>query len=428
MSNENEYRFDTLAIHAGQRPDPVTGSTAVPIYMTSAYYFESAQYAAELFELKTPGNIYTRLNNPTNAVIEERIAALDGGIAGLSFSSGQQATMVSILNLLGAGEHFIASESLYGGTVSLFTNTFSRLGIEVTFVNMHDPENIKKAVKANTKAVFFESLANPKNDVFDYKAITDVSHSLGLPTICDNTVLTPALFRPFEHGVDINVYSATKYLGGHGCALGGLLVDSGNFDWTAEPEKWKQFTAPSKSYHGLVFQKAFGKACYIATARTEWLRDMGGALSPMNTFMLLQGFETLHLRMPRHSESAQKVAEYLEAHPGIESVNYPGLKSHPDHEMAKKYFPKGCSSTFGFRVKGGKDAGRHFIENVKMSVHVTNLGDARTIVTHPATTTHSQLTDAELIAAGVSPDYIRISVGLEDPQDIIDDFEQAFKK
>lgn len=427
MSETSNYRFDTKAIHAGQRPDPTTGSTAVPIYMTSAYYFDSAEYAADLFKLNTFGNIYTRMNNPTTDVLEQRMAALDGGVGGLAFSSGQQATMVTMLNLAHCGDHFIASESLYGGTVSLFTNTLTRFGIEYTFVNMHDPANIKKAIKPNTKAVFFESLANPKNDVFEYKAVCDAAHSLGLPVICDNTVPTPALFRPFEHGVDISVYSMTKYLGGHGISLGGMIVDSGNFDWTREPEKWKQFTKPSKSYHGLVFQETFGKLAYIIAARVEWLRDMGGTISPMNSFLLLQGLETLPLRMPRHSENAQKIAEFLESHPAVLSVNFPGLKSHPDYELGRKYFPKGFSSTFGFRVKGGKEAGKKFIEGVKMSVHVTNLGDARTIVTHPATTTHSQLSDSELLAAGVSSDYVRISVGLEDPQDIIDDFKQALE-
>lgn len=419
------YQFDTQAIHAGQRPDPTTGSCAVPIHLTSAFEYKSAEHAVNLFELKEAGYIYTRLNNPTVDVFEQRMAALEGGVAALAFSSGQQAVMTAIFNLAHTGEHFIASESLYGGTVSLFTNTFKRLGIDVTFVDMHDVSAIGKAVRPNTKALYYESLANPRNDVFDYKAIADESHKYGLPVICDNTVPTPALFKPFEHGVDISVYSATKYLSGHGTCLGGVLVDNGKFDWTQEPKKWSQFIEPSKSYHGLEFHKTFGQLCYAIAARVEWLRDMGGCLSPMNAFLILQGLETLHLRMPRHSENAQKIAEFLESHPKVLSVNYPGLKSHCDHAMCQKYMPNGCSSIIGFRIRGGLEAGKRFIESVKLAIHLANLGDAKTLVVHPASTTHSQLSVAEMAAAGVTPDYIRLSIGLEDPKDIIADFEQA---
>ena len=415
----------TLAIHAGQTSDPNTGSCAVPIHLTSSFEFKSVEFAQNLFELKVPGYIYTRLGNPTNVAFEERVAALEGGIGAVSFSSGQQAVAVSLFNLAQSGQHIVSSTSLYGGTVSLFVNTFKRLGIEVSFVDFANPENVKAAIKPNTRAVFYESLANPKNEVLQYEEISKIAHENGLPVVCDNTVLTPVLFRPFDYGVDIAVYSATKMIGGHGTSVGGVIVDSGKFNWGNEPKKWPQFTEPDPAYHGINFWKELGPACYITTCRTNWLRDLGGCLSPVNAFQFLQGLETLHLRAPKHCENTLAVAEYLEKHPKVLNVNYPKLKSHPNYELAEKYLPLGAGAILGFRINGGREAGQKFIESVKLATHLANICDARTLVVHPATTTHSQLSDAELQAAGVSADYIRVSVGLENVEDIIADFEQA---
>ncbi|MGL6196598.1 MAG: O-acetylhomoserine aminocarboxypropyltransferase/cysteine synthase family protein [Thermoguttaceae bacterium] len=416
-------------MHAGQHPDPTTGSCAVPIHLTSSYAFKSSEHAKNLFDLKVPGYIYTRLGNPTTDVFEQRMATLEGGIGAVAFSSGQQAAAIAILNLAQCGQHFIASDSLYGGTISLFSNTFKKFGIEVTFVDMSNPANITAAVKPNTRAVFYETVANPKNLVLDYDKIAEVAHSRGLPVVCDNTTMTPMLFKPFEHGADITMYSATKMIGGHGTSIGGVVIDSGNFNWGNEPKKWPQFTEPDPAYHGLNFYETFGKACYIATCRTNWLRDLGGCISPMNAFQLLQGLETLHLRAPRHCENALALAKWLENHPKVSWVNYPGLASHPNHELAKKYLSKGCGAILGFGIKGGTDGGRaagqKFIESVKLATHLANILDARTLVIHPATTTHGQLSNEELIASGVGPDFIRVSVGLEDISDIIADFEQA---
>jgi O-acetylhomoserine (thiol)-lyase len=417
----------TLALHAGQKPDPTTGSRAMPIHQTTSYVFKSAEHAANLFALKEMGWIYTRLMNPTTDVFEQRMAALDGGIGALALSSGQQAIAVSLFNLVHAGGHLVSAAALYGGTITLFAQTFKRLGIDVTFVDATDPKKIAAAIRPNTRAVYLESLANPKNDVLDYRAIADAVHQRGLPVICDNTVLTPMLFRPFEHGIDIAVYSATKFIGGHGTSIGGVIVDSGKFDWTAEPKKWPQFTEPDASYHGTVFHQAVGQLCYIITCRTHWLRDLGGAISPMNSWLFLQGLETLHVRMPRHVQNALAVAEFLESHPLVTWVNYPGLPSHPDYRLARKYLPKGAGAILGFGIKGGRDAGRKFIESVKLASHLANVGDAKTLVIHPATTTHSQQTPAELQAAGITDDYIRVSAGLEDIEDIKADLDQALR-
>ena len=378
--------------------------------------------------LKELGWIYTRLMNPTTDVFEQRMAALEGGIGALAVSSGQQAIAVALLNLVHAGGHIISAKALYGGTITLFAQTFRRLGIDVTFVDMTDPKAVAEAVKPNTRAVYLETVANPKNDVLDYQAIADVAHAHGLPVVCDNTVLTPILFRPFEHGIDITIYSATKFIGGHGTSIGGVIVDSGKFDWNKEPKKWPQFTEPDPSYHGTVFHTALGPLCYIITCRTHWLRDLGGALSPFNSFLFLQGLETLHLRMPRHSENALGVAKFLEKHPKVAWVNYPGLPSHPDYRLTRKYLPKGAGSIMGFGIKGGRQAACKFIESVKLASHLANIGDAKTLVIHPASTTHSQQTAAELKAAGVSDDYIRVSVGLEDLADITADLDQALKQ
>jgi len=425
--DHNKYHIETDAIHAGQIPDPVTGCRTVPLYLTSCYQFKDSREAAERFALREMGMIYTRLNNPTTEVFEKRMAVLEGGVGAFAFSSGQQAVLVSLLNLVHSGYHVVASDALYGGTISLLKNTFKRFGIETTFVDMRNPKNIGPAVKPNTRAMFMETVANPKNTVLDYQAVADEAHARGIPVICDNTVLTPCLFKPFDHGADISVYSATKYIGGHGTVIGGCVIDSGKFDWSAEPEKWPQFTQPDPFYHGINFHEAFGQLCYVVMCCTHWLRDLGGCISPFNSLMLLQGLETLHLRMPRYCENALLVAEFLDKHPCVTWVNYPGLPSHPDHGMAKKYLTNGCGGIVGFGIKGGKDAGVKFIESVKLASHVANIGDAKTLVVHPASTTHSQQNEAERIAAGVPDDFIRISVGLENIDDILADLDQALQ-
>jgi O-acetylhomoserine (thiol)-lyase len=416
----------TRAVHAGQTPDPNTGSRAVPIHQTTSYVFHNAEHAANVFALKEPGWIYTRLMNPTTDVFEQRMAALDGGVGALAASSGMQAIAIALLNLAHSGGHIVSAAALYGGTVTLLGQTFKRLGIDVTFVDAAEPQNIAAAIRPSTRAVYVESLANPKNDVLDYRAIADVAHARGLPVVCDNTVL-PIVFQPFDHGLDIAVYSATKFIGGHGTSLGGVIVDSGKFDWGREPDKWPQFTAPDSSYHGTVFYEALGPLCYITTCRTHWLRDLGGCLSPFNSFLFLQGLESLHLRMERHCANALAVARFLESHPLVNWVNYPGLPSHRHHTRAKKYLSKGAGAILGFGIKGGREAGRKFIESVQLASHLANIGDAKTLVIHPASTTHSQQTPEELKAAGVSDDYIRVSVGVEDAADIIADLDQALK-
>ncbi len=422
----------TTAIHAAWHGDPDSGSCSVPIHQSTAYLYKDSDYAAEIFQLNIPGWIYTRLQNPTTDVFEQRMAALDGGVGAVALASGQQAIFVAVFNLAHTGDHVISSDSLYGGTVSLFKNTFKRFGINVSFVNMQDFDALDKAFRPDTKCVYLEAVANPKNTVLDYEKIAEIAHRHGVPVVCDNTVLTPALFKPFDHGMDIAVYSATKMIGGHANSMGGVIVDSGNFDWGKEPEKWPQFTAPDDFYHGKIFYEAFGKACYIVTCRTHWLRDLGGCLSPFNSYMFIQGLETLYLRAPKHCENAQAVAEWLEKHPLVSWVNYPGLPSHPDHALQQKYMPRGTGCLVGFAIKGGRkggrEQGRKFIESVKMAYHVANICDVRTLVTHPASTTHSQLTDAELVAVGVSQDYVRVSVGLEDIADILADLDQALQK
>jgi O-acetylhomoserine (thiol)-lyase len=425
MSDEKKLHLETLAIHAGQQVDSDTGSRAVPIYQTSSYVFKDSNHAANLFALKEFGNIYTRLMNPTTDVLEKRLAALEGGVAGLGLSSGQSATYVSILNICGAGDHFISSSSLYGGTVTLFSHTLRKLGIEVTFVDAKKPENFANAIKKNTRLIYIESVGNPKNDILQYDKIADLAHKNGLPVICDNTVMTPILFRPFEYGIDIVVHSCTKFIGGHGTSIGGAIVDSGNFNWANG--KYPELTEPDPSYHGIKYVESFGNLAYILKARVQLLRDMGSCMSPFNAFLFLQGIETLHLRMPRHSENALKVAQWLEGHKSVSWVNYPGLPSHPDHKLAKKYMPDGQGAILGFGIKGGKEAGVKFINSVKLASHLANIGDSKTLVIHPASTTHQQLSEPEQLAAGVTPDYIRVSVGTEHIDDIIADFEQAIK-
>ncbi|MGL4593309.1 MAG: O-acetylhomoserine aminocarboxypropyltransferase/cysteine synthase family protein [Thermoguttaceae bacterium] len=415
----------TSAIHAGFHGDPETGSCTVPIHQTTAYLYKNTEHASKLFKLEEFGWIYTRLQNPTTDVFEQRMAALDGGVGAVAFSSGQQAIFVAIANLVHSGEHFIASSSLYGGTVCLFKNTMKRLGISVTFVDMKNKADLEAAFRPETRAVYYEAVANPKNEILDYESIAEIAHKNGVPVICDNTVLTPVLFRPIEHGADIVIYSATKMVGGHANSMGGVIVDSGKFDWNDRPEMWPQFQLPDPSYHGKIFAKAFGNLCYIITCRTHWLRDLGGCISPTNSFLMIQGLETLSLRAPKHSENALALAQFLEQHPLVNWVNYPGLSSHPDHKLAQKYMPKGTGCVIGFGIKGGRESGKKFIESVKMAYHLANICDVRTLVIHPATTTHSQLSDSELTAAGISDDFIRISVGLEDISDIIADINQA---
>ncbi len=426
MSDEKKLHLETLAVHAGQQPDSDTGSRAVPIYQTSSYVFKDSNHAANLFALKEFGNIYTRLMNPTTDVLEKRLAALEGGVAGLGLSSGQSAIYVSILNICGAGGHFISSGSLYGGTVTLFSHTLRKLGIEVTFVDAKKPENFANAIKKNTRLIYIESVGNPKNDILQYDKIADIAHKNGLPVICDNTVMTPILFRPFEYGIDIVVHSCTKFIGGHGTSIGGAIVDSGSFNWANG--KFPELTEPDPSYHGIKYVESFGNLAYILKARVQLLRDMGSCMSPFNAFLFLQGIETLHLRMPRHSENALKLAQWLERHKLVSWVNYPGLPSHPDHKLAKKYMPDGQGAILGFGIKGGKEAGVKFINSVKLASHLANIGDSKTLVIHPASTTHQQLNETEQLAAGVTPDYIRVSVGTENIDDIIADFEQALLK
>jgi O-acetylhomoserine (thiol)-lyase len=420
----------TLALHAGQEPDPTTTARAVPIYATSSYVFKDADTAANLFGLREFGNIYSRLTNPTNDVLEKRLAALDGGIGALAFASGAAAITAAVLTIVHSGQNFISATSLYGGTWALFAQTFKKLGVEVRFFNPGHPEEIDKLVDENTRLVYLESVGNPKNDVPDFRVIADTAHKHGLPVIVDNTVLTPALFRPFEHGIDIAVYSTTKFLGGHGVHIGGAIVDSGNFQWAENPQKWPEFTEPSDSYHGIVFAEALkplGNLAYIIHARTHWLRDTGATQSPFAAFLLLLGIETLHVRIERHTQNAQALAEWLLQHPAVTWVNYPGLPNHPHYANAKKYLPKGAGAILGFGVRGGKAAGVKFINNVKLASHLANVGDAKTLVIHPASTTHSQLTEEEQSSAGVTPEYIRVSVGIEDIEDIKADLDQALR-
>lgn len=424
-NSEKKYKLDTLALHAGQTVDQDTLSRAVPIYQTTSYLFKDSQHAADLFALKEPGNIYTRLMNPTTDVLEKRLAALEGGIGACAFSSGMAAITAAIFNIVPAGYHIVSSNSLYGGTCTLFTHTLSKMGVEVTMVDPNRPENFAKAIRDTTRALYIETIGNPKNDVLDYCAIAKVAHDHGLPLICDNTVASPMLFRPIEHGIDIVVHSCTKMIGGHGTSIGGIVIDSGTFPW--DNGKFPMLTEPDPSYHGLKYFEALGGLAYIVKIRTNILRDTGGCLSPFNAFLLLQGVETLHLRAARHCENALKLAQYLERHPSVSWVNYPGLPSHPNYTLAQKYLPCGQGAVLGFGVKGGRAAGVKFIDNVKLASHLANILDSKTLVIHPASTTHQQLTEEEQGKAGVFPDYIRVSVGTEHIDDIIADFEQALK-
>ncbi len=424
MLDETKYHLETLSLHGGHTVDSDTLSRAVPIYQTSSYMFKDSDHAANLFALKEPGNIYTRLMNPTTDVLEKRIALMEGGVAAVAFSSGMAAITSSVLNICSCGDHIVTSSSLYGGTYTLFSHTLKKFGIEVTFVDPSSPENFAAAIKANTKLVYLETIGNPKNDVLDYEAITKLAHDKGLPVFCDNTVASPILFRPIAHGVDVVVHSCTKLIGGHGTSIGGVVVDSGKFDWSASG-KFSELTEPDSSYHGVVYTDLAAEAAFAVKLRVQLLRDMGACMSPFNAFLFLQGLETLHLRVPRHCENAMALSTWLEAHPMVSWVNYPGLKSHRDHELADKYLPNGKGAILGFGIKGGRKAGVKFIDSVKLASHLANILDSKTLVIHPASTTHQQLTSDEQKAAGVTEDYIRVSVGTENIKDILNDFAQA---
>jgi len=420
-----------MSVHAGQDVDPTTGSRTVPIYQTTSYVFRDTEQAANRFGVKELGNIYTRITNPTNDVFEKRVAALEGGTGGLAHASGQAAITNAILNICGSGDHIISASQLYGGTYSLFRFTLSKLGIEVTFVDGDDPDAFKKALKPNTKLIYGETIGNPKLNIFPVEEVAKVAQEAQIPLVLDNTVLTPILHRPIEWGANVVVHSATKYIGGHGNSIAGVVVDGGNFDWSSG--KFPEFTDPDPSYHGLKFWDSFkafpplgdANVAYILKMRLQYLRDMGAALSPSNAFLLLQGLETLHLRMERHCENAMKLAEYLENHDKVSWVVYPGLKSSPYRDLANKYCDGKYGALVGFGVKGGMEAGKKFIESVKLFSHLANLGDAKSLAIHPASTTHSQLTEEELERSGVGQDYIRLSIGIEDFEDIEADVEQA---
>ncbi len=424
MALPENLKFNTLAVHGGQEPDPTTGSRAVPIYQTTSYNFRDADHAANLFGLKEFGNIYTRLMNPTTDVFEKRIAALEGGVGALAFSSGHAAISAAIFNIAQAGDEIVSSSTLYGGTYNMFAYTLPRLGIKVTFVDPSDPENFAKAITPKTKALYAETIGNPKIDVLDIESVAAIAHNNGIPLIIDSTFATPYLCRPIDFGADIVIHSATKFIGGHGTSMGGVVVDSGKFNWANG--KFPLLSEPDPSYHDLSYTAALGPLAFIIRLRVQILRDLGGCVSPFNSFAFLQGLETLHLRMERHSQNAQAVAEYLAKHELVSWVSYPGLANHPDHKLAQKYLPKGAGAILTFGIKGGLEAGRTFINSLKLFSLLANVGDSKSLVIHPASTTHSQLSAEQLTAAGVSDDMVRLSVGIEDVQDIIDDLEQAF--
>ncbi len=425
--SEQSWRFDTLALHGGQVPDPTTGARAVPIYQTTSFVFENADHAASLFALEKAGNIYTRIMNPTTGVFEQRMALLEGGVGALALASGQAAETIALLNILRAGDELVSSSTLYGGTYNLFAVTLHKLGITTRFVDASDPENFRRAITPKTKALYAETIGNPKMDVLDIEPVAKIAHEAGVPLIVDSTFATPYLCRPFDYGADVVVHSATKYIGGHGTSIGGVIVDSGRFDWSGG--KFPELVDPDPSYHGVSYTQSFGPAAYIAKARVQLLRDLGPALSPFNAFLFLQGLETLSLRMDRHSANALKVARFLEEHPKVSWVAYPGLTSHPNHGLAQKYLRKGMAGgIMGFGIKGGLGAGKRFIDGVKLLSLLANVGDAKSLVIHPASTTHQQLTTEQRLEAGVTDDFVRLSVGIEDIQDILDDLDQALAK
>ncbi|NNJ12311.1 O-acetylhomoserine aminocarboxypropyltransferase/cysteine synthase [Chloroflexales bacterium ZM16-3] len=426
MSDVQFTGFETLALHGGQVPDPTTGARAVPIYATTSFQFKDTDHAARLFGLQEFGNIYTRMMNPTTDVFEQRIAALEGGVAALGVASGQAAETLAILNIAGAGDNIVASTDLYGGTYNLFRHTLPKLGITTRFVDARDYDGFAAAIDGNTKAFFLELVGNPRLDILDLERIAAIAHAAGVPVIVDATTVTPYLWQPLKHGANIVVHSATKYIGGHGTSIGGVVVDGGNFDWTQG--RFPGLTEPDDSYHGLVYTQAFGNLAFILKLRVQGLRDLGAALSPFNSFLFLQGLETLPLRMERHCSNALAAAKYLSEHAKVAWVNYPGLPSHPSYELAKKYLPKGQSGILGFGIKGGREAGKTFINSLRLFSHLANIGDAKSLAIHPASTTHSQLTADEQKLTGVTDDYIRLSIGIETIDDIIADLEQALSR
>ncbi len=427
--SKKDYRFETLQLHVGQeQADPATDARAVPIYQTTSYVFHNSQHAADRFGLRDAGNIYGRLTNSTQGVLEDRVAALEGGVAGLAVASGAAAITYALQNIAQAGDHIVAADNLYGGSYNLITHTLASQGVENTIVNVNDLAALEAAIKPNTKVVFAETLGNPNSDVLNIEAVAEVAHRHGLPLIIDNTFATPYLVRPLEHGADIVVHSATKFLGGHGSSLGGVIVDGGKFDWTAQPGKFPTLAAPDPSYHGIVFAEAVGAAAFVTRIRAVLLRDTGATLSPFNAFILLQGVETLSLRVERHVENALKVVEFLNAHPLVERVNHPALESHPDHELYKKYFPNGGASIFTFEIRGGQEAAWKFIDSLKIFSLLANVADVKSLVIHPYTTTHSQLSPEELEQQHITPSTIRLSIGTEHIDDILEDISQALNE
>jgi len=421
--SDREFGLETLCLHAGQLPDAATGSRTVPLYQTSSYVFDDTDHAASLFNLQTFGNVYTRMTNPTTSVFEERMASIEGGRAAVATGSGMAAQMVALLTILEAGDEIVSSSSLYGGTFTQFDVNFRKLGINTTFVDAEDPENFRRAITDKTRAIYAETIGNPTGNVVDFEAIGAIANEAGVPFVVDNTMASPCLFRPFDHGADIIVHSATKFIGGHGTSIGGVVIESGKFPW--DNGKYPGMIEPSKGYHGIRFYETFGDFGYTMRARCEILRTMGPALSPFNSFLFLQGLETLPLRMERHVQNTQAVAEFLESHPAVSWVKYPGLKSSAYYDIAQRYLPKGAGGVLTFGVKGGKEAGQKFIEAAEFLSHLVNIGDAKTLIAHPASTTHRQLNDEEQLAAGVTPDMIRMSVGLETLDDILWDIDRS---
>jgi O-acetylhomoserine (thiol)-lyase len=424
MDKTRKFGFTTRQLHAGYEPDPATGSCAVPIYQSSAYDLKSTERAARLFALQETGHIYTRISNPTTSVFEQRMASLEGGVGAVETSSGHAAQMTAILTICEAGDHIVATSTLYGGTIAQFKYSFPKLGIHVTLVDPSDPENFRRAIQPNTRLMYGETISNPLVNIFPLEEVSAIAHEAGIPLMIDNTFATPYLCRPFEWGADIITHSTTKFIGGHGTSIGGVIVDSGKFNWI-KSGRFKNFTEPDPAYHNVVYAEDFGPAAFISKARAGILRDFGACQQPIASWWFLQGLETLSLRMDQHCKNAQQVAEFLECHPKVEWVTYSGLPKHPDHERAKKYLPKGPGAMLGFGVKGGREAGASFIDHLQLFSHVANLGDVKSMAIHPASTTHSQLTEEEQIAAGVSPDFIRLSVGVEDIEDILWDLDQA---
>lgn len=424
--SKRELKFDTLQVHAGQKPDPATNSRAVPIYQTTSYVFDNTEHAANLFALKESGNIYTRMMNPTTDVFEQRIAALEGGKSALAVASGSAAITYSILNIAGTGDEIVSASTLYGGTYNLFAITLPKLGIKTTFVNPDDPENFRKAITEKTKALYIESIGNPGINLVDIESVAKIAHANGIPLIVDNTFGTPYLIKPIEFGADIVVHSATKFIGGHGTSIGGVIIDSGNFDW-AGSGKFPGLTEPDPSYHGVKYVEAAGEIAFVVKARVQLLRDTGASISPFNSFLLIQGLETLSLRVERHVYNAKKIADFLSNHPLVSWVNYPSLKGNKYYDLAQKYFPKGTGSIFTFGIKGGVEAGKKFIEKLEIFSLLANVADAKSLVIHPASTTHAQLSESDQKAAGVTPDMIRLSIGIEDVDDLIYDLDNALK-